>query len=188
MTNKANLSSVQKVAALLSLLFLVVILVSFVVYRIDHPSLTRHEQVAADPMSDMTSLMERLQENPEDKQALFMLGQRFMQMQAWDKALEFWNRLQKLESENKSVLTQKGFCLFQKDKYEQAAGIFKEILRMDAEDYRAHYNLGMLYKYYLEKPDLARTHLQKVLEFLPAEEGDLRENVKKELAGDGEEE
>jgi len=188
MTSKADSSSVQKVAVLLSLLFLAVILVSFVVYRTDNPSLTRQEKAAENSMGDMTSLMQRLQENPEDKEALFRLGQRFMQMQAWDKALEFWNRLQKLEPENKHVLTQKGFCLFQKEEYEQAAGIFKKILELDARDYRAHYNLGMLYKYYLKKPDPARTHLQKVLEYLPADKKDLRQDVQKELAGDGEEE
>ncbi|MFP4169006.1 MAG: tetratricopeptide repeat protein [Desulfonatronovibrionaceae bacterium] len=183
MTNKSDILSVQKVAAFFGLFLLAAVVVSFVVYRTDHPSLTRHVQTEEKAMGDMTGLMERLKDNPEDKEALFMLGQRFMRMQAWDKALEFWERLIKLDPENKTVLTQKGFCLFQQEEYEQAVEEFKKVLDVDDTDYRAHYNLGMLYKYYLEEPQSAREHLQKALENLPPDKEDIRSDLQKELSG-----
>ncbi len=186
MNNEAHIYSAYKVAAFFGLFCLAVLLVSFVSYRIEHPSLTKERQAPAkasnNPMGDMTALMKRLEKNPQDKEALYKLGHRFMRMQAWDKALQFWNRFLRLQPENKSVLTQKGFCLFQKDKFAKAAGTFKKVLQMDSKDYRAHYNLGMLYKHYLEKPDLGRKHLRKVLEFLPPEKNKLQKEVQKELS------
>ncbi|MFO7818557.1 MAG: tetratricopeptide repeat protein [Thermodesulfobacteriota bacterium] len=183
MTNNPGLISVQKVAAVFGLFCLGILLASFVFFKFQHPSLTKQVKVSADPMAEMSRLMNRLQEDPENEEVLFMLGQRFMQMRAWDKALEFWNRFLELQPENNIALTQKGFCFFQKEEYSKARDVFNRLLSLDDRDYRAHYNLGMLYKYYLEKPDLAREHFTNVLKFAPPDEDRIRSEVGKELSG-----
>ncbi|MFW6324495.1 MAG: tetratricopeptide repeat protein, partial [Desulfovibrionales bacterium] len=142
-------------------------------YRLSHPGLTV-ERVSPDSQTGMMSglgeYMERLQEDPDDVQALMYVGRAFLQMGAWDRAAEFFSRLARVEPENASAHYFLGMSRFQLQEYEKAATRFEQVLALDHEDELSHFNLGILYKHFLDQPLKAEEHFKKVLELEPENE------------------
>ena len=54
------------------------------------------------------------------------------------------------------------------------------MLSIEPHNYHAHYNLGVIYKYYLSQPDKAATHFQAVVDASPDDPG-LMSNARREL-------
>jgi Flp pilus assembly protein TadD len=138
-------------------------------YRVEHPSIVVHEERAALPpasmgasMAEIKTLMERLRSNPEDLDVARELGMIFMRMGAWERALEFWDHVLAQRPTDLEALNQKGVCLFQTSRYREAAGVFSQMLAVDPAHPHAHYNLGILYGYYLNATDEARRHFEVV--------------------------
>lgn len=167
-----------------------VLVFAAVVYRVENPSIVQHEEERHMPgaqkegmggMAGIADMMKHLQENPDDIQTMRSLGMSFMDMQAWDKALPFWDMVLKKQPGDAMALNQKGFCLFELGKFAEAATVFEDMLRVDATNAHAHYNLGVVYKHYLAQPDKAAEHFQGVLKAAP-EDKELLENARRELA------
>ncbi|NCC23599.1 MAG: tetratricopeptide repeat protein [Deltaproteobacteria bacterium] len=171
-------------------LCLVMILISSFVYRMTNPSLTlvarsgdqgkKGQGMDSGAMTDVAAHMAMLQEDPRNMEALLNLGVAFMRMEAWDRALVFWNRALDVDPKNRMALNQKGVALFQMDRHEEGAQAFGELVALDPDDYRAHYNLAIVHKYYLNDPTAAREHFQAVVRIEPEEPG-LLEEVAREL-------
>ncbi|BDV00985.1 hypothetical protein TDMWS_10700 [Thermodesulfomicrobium sp. WS] len=137
-------------------------------YRVEHPSIVVHEERRSvnqgmGDMAEVSALMERLQANPEDQDAMRHLGMLFMQMGAWARAMSFWDMLLGKVPEDLEALNQKGVCLFQLGRHPEAAEVFSRMLQVDAQNPHAHYNLGVLYAYYLNATDTARGHFEAVV-------------------------
>lgn len=137
-------------------------------YRVEHPSIVVHEErrgmnEGMGNMAEISALMERLQVNPEDQDAMRHLGMLFMQMSAWTRAMSFWDMLLAKAPEDLEALNQKGVCLFQLGRHLEAAEVFSRMLKVDAQNPHAHYNLGVLYAYYLNATDTARGHFDAVI-------------------------
>ena len=170
-----------------------VMLFAAVSYRVENPSIVQHEQPREMPggggmgqmggdMAAVSAMMKKLQENPEDVQAMRSLGMSFMDMQAWDKAMSFWDMLLERDANDVMALNQKGFCLFEMEKYAEAAELFERMLTIEQKNFHAHYNLGVIYKHYLSEPDKAAAHFQAVIDAAPDDPG-LIENARRELGG-----
>jgi tetratricopeptide (TPR) repeat protein len=168
---------------------LVLVLVMAFVQRMVHPELTRQvrhgdpgavDTAGQEAMGRITEFMARLQENPDDLEAMLGLGTSFMRMQAWDRALVFWNRALGIDPVNAQALNQKGVTLFQLDRFQEAGEVFQELLVAHPRDVRAHYNLGMLYKYFLQQPERATGHFQDVVR-LADDDPELLQEARKEL-------
>jgi len=163
-----------------------------VVFRVENPSLVQQEErqempggEGMDKMGDMagvTAMMKKLQENPDDVEAMRALGMSFMDMQAWDKAISFWDMILKKDANDVMALNQKGFCLFELEKYADAAGLFEQMLTLEPQNFHAHFNLGIIYKHYLAQPDKAAVHFQAVLDAAP-DDPELLSNARRELTG-----
>jgi len=163
-----------------------------VVFRVENPSLVQQEErqempggEGMDKMGDMagvTAMMKKLQENPDDVEAMRALGMSFMDMQAWDKAISFWDMILKKDANDVMALNQKGFCLFELEKYADAAGLFEQMLTREPQNFHAHFNLGIIYKHYLAQPDKAAVHFQAVLDAAP-DDPELLSNARRELTG-----
>lgn len=184
MNTENNLSPGHKAVLGLVALGLIMIIVSSFVHRVRNPSLTVHrqgaEQSEAMPMEMIGQLMSNLEQNPEDVKTLQALGRAFMSMEAWDRAAKFWQRLLKVDPEDKNAAHQLAMCYFRMQEFEQAVDILTKIISMDPESYHAHFNLGILYKHYLDDPEKARQHLQKIIKAEEVED-ELREEARKEL-------
>ena len=162
-----------------------------VVYRVENPTIVQHEAPQEMPgggamgkmggdMAGVSAMMKKLQENPEDIESMRALGMSFMDMKAWDKALSFWEMILQRNENDVMALNQKGFCLFELEKHAEAAELFERMLTIEPHNYHAHYNLGVIYKYYLSQPDKAATHFQAVVDASPDDPG-LMSNARREL-------
>jgi tetratricopeptide (TPR) repeat protein len=182
-------SSSRKPVLLFAALCLALIFAGSFLYRAANPSLTVTQQPAMGagpgPMAEIGNLMTRLEQNPQDLEALNSLGLLFMEMHAWDRAAVFWNRVLSLEPENVSAHYHLGVVKFQLKEYQAAEEHFLKVLAIDPSSHLAHYNLGVLHKYFLEQPEKAQPHFEKVMELAP-EDKDIAELVRRELeAGHG---
>ncbi len=137
-------------------------------YRVEHPSIVVQEQRAAmsegmGSMAEVSALMQRLQANPEDLDAMRQLGILFMRMEAWERSMGFWDMVLAKQPQNLEALNQKGVCLFQLGRYPEAVEVFSRMLAVEADNPHAHYNLGVLHAYYLNATDTARRHFEAVV-------------------------
>lgn len=181
-------TSVRRVALMIAGVSLAAMIVYSVGYRMEHPSLVKRNQKHADqgtamgdnPMAMVGALMQKLQENPGDVGIMSTLGRSFMSMKSWERALNFWDMILEIEAENTLALNQKGVCLFRLERFEEAAKPLEQILVIDRDDLHARFNLGILYKHYLEDPERARAHFQAVLDAKP-DDKTLLDGARREL-------
>ena len=170
---------------------LVAIVFTAVVFRVEHPSIVQHEEQREMPgggmekmggMGNISAMMKQLQDHPDDVEAMRALGMAFMDMQAWDKAASFWDMILNKAPSDVMALNQKGICLFERKLYAEAAEQFERMLEVEPSNYHAHFNLGILYKHYLEQLDKATVHFQTVIDAKP-EDQELVESAQRELGG-----
>lgn len=192
-TNNAFPQVARRRVTLFLLACLGALLFTAVVYRVDNPSIVQHEEQREMPgggsmekmgdMAGVSALMQRLQSSPDDIEAMRSLGMSFMEMQAWERALAFWDMVLERHADDVMALNQKGFCLFELEQYAEAAVLFERMLGIEKDNFHAHYNLGVIYKYYLEQPEKAASHFQAVVDGAP-EDPALLSNARRELGGE----
>jgi tetratricopeptide (TPR) repeat protein len=168
------------------------------VYRLNNPNLfvkarqpaVEHEGEGATPppgmgqmggnMAKVKEFMARVEANPDDVEALVGLGNSFLLMRAWDRALEPLEKANAIQPGNVDVLKGIGIAQFNKKDFVKASAAYDEILAAKPDDTLALFNLGVIFKYYFEKPDTARTYFEKVLE-LEHEDAQMIKLAKQEL-------
>lgn len=114
-------------------------------------------------MSRVKEYMDRVRQNPDDLEALVGLGNSFLMMRAWDRALDPLEKARRLKPDDVEVLKAIGIAYFNKEEYAKAEAAYEAILKVDPEDTLALFNLGIIYKYSFKKPDVARAYFEKVL-------------------------
>jgi len=148
------------------------------VYRMNHPNLfvqVQHQptreggmpsgmgDAASGPMAKVKEYMARVDANPDDTEALVGLGNAFLMMRAWDRALIPLEHARELAPQDTGVLKAIGIAYFNKKAFDKADGAYQDILAVDPNDTLALFNLGIINKYYFKKMDVARTYFEKVL-------------------------
>lgn len=193
MTKADSTAGGRTVIMLVMAAVLVVTLAASFLYRIDHPEMQvtiehQHKQEQAvgggqgPSMEQVQALMAKMQENPDDPHVLIDLAESFMRMQAWDRAMVFLDRAAVMTPEDPTPLRGKGVVLFQQKKYAEAVAVFEQVLKMDPKDASTYFNLGILYKYYLDQPEKGQASFVKADEYIGP--GDpLKEKIEHELAG-----
>ncbi|NDV18035.1 tetratricopeptide repeat protein [Pseudodesulfovibrio sp. JC047] len=115
-------------------------------------------------MSQVKEYMARVDADPNDVDALIGLGNSFLMMRAWDRALEPLGKARTLQPENTMILKGVGIAYFNKEDFTKASEAYEAILAIDDTDTLALFNLGVIYKHYFKKPDAAKTCFTRVLE------------------------
>lgn len=181
---------------------LVMFVTSFV-YRMQHPNLFKqvqqqhtaddghdHGDDGATPppgmgqagaMAKVKEYMAAVEKNPNDVEALIDLGNSFLMMRAWDRALEPLDRAHELRPDDIRVLKGIGIAHFNKEEYVKASAAYDRILEIDPDDTLALFNLGVIFKYYFDKPEPARTYFEKVLS-IEKDDAELIKMAKQELS------
>jgi len=132
-------------------------------------------------VDQLRDLMRKVQDNPNDPQVLLELGNTFMMMQAWDKALDYLNTAQKAAPGDLKVQRALGMVHFQRKEYDQAKKCFDLVLKKEPDDALAHYNMGILLKHYMKRPAEGDQHFRRVVQLRP-EDPDVLKSAQEELA------
>ncbi|TVR01551.1 MAG: tetratricopeptide repeat protein [Desulfovibrionales bacterium] len=162
---------------------LVLLFVGSVIYRLQNPSLTMVSRPSETSMamSEITELMARLDREPNHLPTMMALGDQFMRMGSYERAAVFWRRSIALDPNLERALNGLGVAYYNMDQFSESAEQFARIVEISPDNYRAHFNLGMLHKHYLDDPELARMAFQRVLELNPDDEETVN-RVRAELA------
>ncbi|WP_018124027.1 tetratricopeptide repeat protein [Desulfovibrio oxyclinae] len=138
----------------------------------------------AEDMAGLKATMKLLEEEPENFKALKELGSAFMMMQAWERAVPFLERANKVRPDDREVLMSLGIVRFQQKRYHDAAAVYEGLLEKHPQDALVNFNLGIIYKHFLDKPDAAadlfRTAIQNA-----GDDKDMVERATKELESIG---
>ncbi len=170
----------RRIIVILLAVGLLTIFATSVIYRLQNPSriVVRQKMPDGNKMNSMVDmgnmgqirdLMQELQKNPEDMHTLLRLGSVFMEMGAWAKSIMFLQDALNVEPTNKDALNLYGICLYQAKDYAKSAEIFSQLLALDQNNPMAHYNLGVMKKYFLEKPEEGMEHFRKAKALSPSD-------------------
>ncbi len=118
-------------------------------------------------MGAMRAIMDKLRANPDDPQVMMEVGNAFMMMQAWDKALEMFNMAEKKLPKDASVQRGIGMVRFERKEFDLAKKAFDKVLAAEPGDALSHFNMGILLKHYMNKAAEGDAHFRKVLELAP---------------------
>ncbi len=162
------------VAALMGLA-LVGMFVSSFLYRAENPSRVVRTDVPAmpqgmggmadsGPMKEIMELMQRQKEEPDNPAVHLEMAERFMMMGAYDRALIFLDKAAGLDPDNPQILNDRGIALYNVGRADEARTAFESILAKAPGDFRARFNLGLLYKYALGDMDKAAEQLRAVID------------------------
>ncbi|MCJ2162948.1 MULTISPECIES: tetratricopeptide repeat protein [unclassified Pseudodesulfovibrio] len=131
-------------------------------------------------MSRVKEFMDRVDKNPGDVEALVGLGNSFLMMRAWDRALAPLEKALELRPDDTTILKAIGIAHFNKEEFIKASEAYETILKIDPQDTLALFNLGVIYKHYFKKPEVAGTYFEKVLA-LEKEDADMIKLAREEL-------
>jgi len=137
-------------------------------------------QAMGGAMGKVREYLAQVQKNPNDVKSLTNLGNSFLMMRAWDRALEPLERANELEPGNVGLLKAIGIAHFNKEDFDKATAAYQEILKVEPDDTLALFNLGVIHKYYFDKKDIATTYFKKVLE-VEKEDAEIIKMAKQEL-------
>ncbi len=162
------------------------ILAAALSYFVENPQMVQHtlsarasSQQEAAPQGTVPDgvmeLMQRLQGNPNDMDALTALAQHFMHTQEWDKAETFALRAALSAPNDPRPLHTLGIIQHSTGRNAEAASSLEKALALKF-DPSISYSLGILYAYYLNNPDKGLSYLHKVLEH-PESPADLKNLV-----------
>ena len=132
----------------------------------------------------LRELMRLMEQNPNDPKVLLELGNTFMMMQAWDKALEFLDQAVKLAPDDLQVHRALGMARFERKEYDQARKSFELVLKKEPNDVLAHYNMGVLLKHYMKKPAEGDQHFRRVVQ-LGSPDPEILKSAEEELVPGG---
>lgn len=197
MTDKTFTSNRRAVLIVVAVAILV-LLGSTLSYFAENPSLVSHNTVgsaapsaspangtpSAEGMNEATqqhimALMQKLQQNPTDLEALIGLAEHFMGMQEWQKAETFALRAVVAAPNETQPLYMLGIIQHSQNRNAEAAASLEKVVAA-REDPSVRYSLGILYAYYLEQPDKGLEQLQKALDN-PNTPADLKKAVAEEV-------
>ncbi|WP_290925244.1 hypothetical protein [Halodesulfovibrio sp.] len=163
-------SSAAKIFIAAILVGFAAMLITSSVYRTKHPSLTKFVQTRSAAPAETTSdnsahiagLMGKLQKDPNNVKLIEEIAQHFMEDNEFSQARKFIQRGIAAQPNNAHLFYMLGMANFKLESFKKAAGAFETSLTI-AEDPSARYNLGVLLKYYLDKPAEAKEQFEKIV-------------------------
>lgn len=105
------------------------------------------------------ALMRRVGERPDDMDALVALIERLAETQNWEAAETFAQRAVALDVRNPRPLFLLGVAMHNLGRHQDAATVLERVVSL-RDDAAVRYSLGVLYHYFLGKPDRALEHLR----------------------------
>lgn len=179
-------TTVAKIFIAAILLGFAAMLVTSGVYRTNHPSLTKFVQPRStapgeakkDNTAHIADLMGKLKKDANNVKLIEEIAQHFMEDEEYSQARKFIQRGITAQPSNSHLFYMLGMANFKLESYTKAAKAFETSLTI-AEDPSARYNLGVLLKYYLDKPAEGNEQFKKIVS--SSANKDLKAAAQKEL-------
>ncbi|OBQ54023.1 tetratricopeptide repeat protein [Halodesulfovibrio spirochaetisodalis] len=179
-------NTAAKIVLAAILLGFVAMLVTSGIYRTSNPSLTKFVQsrnagsgeAKTDNSAHIADLMGKLKTDPNNVKLIEEIAQHFMEDGEYSQARKFIQRGITAKPGNAHLFYMLGMANFKLESYTKAAKAFETSLSLE-DDPSARYNLGVLLKYYLDKPAEGKIQFQKILE--SGAGSDLKAAAQKEL-------
>ena len=102
----------------------------------------------ADPMQVVNALRQRVELNPEDREALFSLANSYMMIRSFDQAEELYKRLLVLDPKQLDARTNYALIKVEQKNYDEAIKLLQANLKLAPDNAESAYNLGMIYAGY----------------------------------------
>ena len=130
----------------------------------------------------VAELMATVQQDPNNKDALFELGERFFEAGEWQTSINWLTKLIAVDPGNLFAMTDIGTANFNLGQPDVAKTTWLKVLEIDPNYVQAHYNLGFLYAN-VEPQDLdaARREWETVIQLAP--DSDLASTAQVHLEG-----
>ncbi|SIO29705.1 tetratricopeptide repeat protein [Halodesulfovibrio marinisediminis] len=163
-------TSVAKIFIAAILLGFAAMLVTSGIYRTKNPNLTKVVQVRKEESGQaqntnaahIADLMGKLKKDPNNVKLIEEIAQHFMEDGEFSQARKFIQRGIAAQPNNAHLFYMLGMANFKLQSFKKAASAFETSLTI-AEDPSARYNLGVLLKYYLDKPAEANEQFEKIV-------------------------
>lgn len=140
----------------------------------DHPPLSPEET------EKLNRAMADLGTAPNDIGKLLAIADIFRRNKDWINAAAFLARAAEAAPADMRPRYYQGVTLAQKGEFANAAMAFEHALRLAPENAPAQFNLAVLYRYHLDKPEKARS-LFNAIASSPSSDASLRQKAKEEL-------
>lgn len=134
----------------------------------------------ADPMQVVNALRQRLEMNPEDREALFSLANSYMMIRSFDSAEELYKRLLVLDPKQLDARTNYALIKVQQKNYDEAIKLLRANLAVAPDNAESVYNIGMIYAGYQNQTPQAIALWEQWLK-THTPETDVAKEIKKQL-------
>ncbi len=91
-------------------------------------------------MEEINALKTRVEQNPEDAEAVLRLANLNFDINRWDRARSLYEQYLRLNPDNPDVITDLGVCYRQMGEGNQALELFRKAQRIDADHLQSRYN------------------------------------------------
>lgn len=135
-------------------------------------------------MGQVRELMAKVEQDPNDVHSLVDLADIFMTMGAVDRASKYLDQAQALQPGDMEIMQRRGLAQFQLERHEEAAKTFEAVLAKEPNNALAHFNLGIVNRYFLKNEAAAAEHFAKAAA-LPTDDAELAAKAKEEAAKQG---
>ena len=139
------------------------------------PEFALNEELAG----EVSALMSRLKENPNDAETLTALGDAFLRARDWNRAEVFLTRATLSKPGDIRPRYMLGIAQYQQGRLAEAVTTFEQLLTIQ-EDPATLYNLAIIYKYQVKNAARAEELLKRAVAS-PEADADVVEKAKKEL-------
>lgn len=145
------------------------------VFRMKNPSLKNHpgrageidigsEQENQALMQEIFALMDRAKKEPDNLPLLVTLADRFMLMEAFDRAFYYLEKAEYLVPDDPSVLLKSGICLYRTGHPDKAVMKFEKVLGKHPGNHAAKFHLALTLKFYLHDVDKGNELFQSIID------------------------
>jgi tetratricopeptide (TPR) repeat protein len=123
---------------------------------------------AGPAMAQVQELQNRLQQNPNDTEALRTLANLNFDIQNWPRAQELYTRYLEIQPNDPDVMVDLGVTLRELGQFDQALGLFHRVQQQDPGHWQSYYNEVVVLAFDLKRFDEADRALARLRELQPS--------------------
>jgi tetratricopeptide (TPR) repeat protein len=122
---------------------------------------------AGPAMAQVQELQNRLQQNPNDTDALRMLANLNFDIQNWQRARELYSRYLEIRPDDPDVMVDLGVTYREMGRFDQALGLFRQVQQQNPSHWQSYYNEVVVLAFDLKRFDQADQALARLRELQP---------------------